>query len=119
MTAATRTPTRFRMRIPQDIAGKLDRYVSAIVADLRRRFEDRGKNRSADGSRAVVLDLTGVSEVPHSALILLVTLLRRTLGDDVAITLTGVGPAVLAPLTALEFPPGVEVIDSRRRRWPG
>lgn len=38
-----RKPIRFRVRVPQDIAGVLDRYVTAIVADLRRRFEDRGK----------------------------------------------------------------------------
>lgn len=117
--APNRQSIRYRMRVPQDIAGVLDRYVSAIIADLRRRFEESGKDRSADGSREVILDLTDVSNVPHSALVLLVNLIRRTLGDGVTITLTGVSPAVLAPLTASAFPDGVVVIDSRRRTWPG
>lgn len=118
-TAQNRVSARVRVRVPQDIAGVLDRYVSAIVAALRRRFEDRGTTRAVGGSREVILDLTDVSSVPHSALILLVNLLRRTLGDDLTVTLAGVSPAVLAPLTASDFPDGVVAIDSRGRRWPG
>lgn len=114
-----RASTRIRMRVPAEMARELDRYVSAIVAALRRRFDDRGENRGVAGSREVILDLSDVSVVPHSALMLLVTLLRRALGDDVTITLTGVSAAVLAPLTAFDLPHGVAVIDSRRRRWPG
>ncbi len=105
------------MRVPPDIGQKLDRYVSATVAELRRRFAERSENQVADGSDEVTLDLSEVSAVPHSALVLLVNLLRRTLGDAVTITLAGVRPAILAPLTAFELPDGVAVIDSRRRRW--
>lgn len=110
-------PIRYRMRIPPDIGQELDRYVSAIVAALRRRFAER---RDADGPDGeVILDLSEVSAVPHSALVLLANLLRRALGDNVTITLAGVSPAILAPLTAFDLPDGVAVIDSRRRRWSG
>jgi ABC-type transporter Mla MlaB component len=118
-SAPERTSTRIRMRVPADMARELDRYVSAIVAALRRRFDDRGEDRGVAGFRELILDLSDVPVVPHSALMLLVTLLRRTLGDDVTITLTGVSAAVLPPLTAFDLPHGVAVIDSRRRRWSG
>lgn len=115
MVTQSTAPTRYRLRVPPDIGRQLDRYVSAMVLELRRRFENRGFG----GSGEVVLDLSDVSVVPGSALVLLVNLLRRTLGDGVGITLTGVRPAILASLTAFDLPDGVAVIDSRRRRWPG
>lgn len=110
-------PIRLRMRVSTDIGKELDRYVSAIVTDLRRRFAECREHQVADVADEVVLDLSEASAVPHSALVLLVNLLRRTLGDDVTITLAGVGPAILAPLTAFDLPERVAVIDSRRRRW--
>ena len=110
---------RLRMRVPSDIGQELDRYVSAIVTELRRRFAEHGENQVANTSDEVILDLSEASTIPHSALVLLVNLLRRTLGDDVTITLAGVSPAILAPLTAFDLPNGVAVIDSRRRRWSG
>lgn len=117
--ASESTPVTHRMRIPPDVARELDRYISVIVAKFRRAFDNLRRTRGVERRNELVLDLSDVSEVPHSSLVLLVNLLRRTLGKDVRITLSGLDPMIQGLLTAFGLPRSVAVVDSRHRRWPG
>lgn len=106
----------YSLRLPPDVAADLGRYVSAIVAKVSATYTEDAEAKQADH---LTLDLSAVTTVPIAQLVLLVDLLRRDLGNHVAITLSGVRPAILGSLVAFSIPRGVDVIDSRGRRWRG
>ena len=105
------TPTALRIRLTSDVAKHLGRYVSAIAATLRAEFDtDRGTGD-------LIIDLSQATEVPPAQLLLLVNLSRRIIGHGPTITLSGVRPMVLGPLTAFDLPDNVVVVDARGRQW--
>ena len=67
--------------------------------------------------RKLTIDLTGAPTAPAAQLVLLVRLLRRTLGDGVLIELSGVTPMIRTSLVVFGVPRDVAVIDSRGRSW--
>lgn len=67
----------------------------------------------------ITADLVGAPTAPGVQLVLLVELLRRALGDDVLIELSGVTPMIRASLVAFGVPGNVIVTDSRGRSWAG
>src|SRR6476469_771014 len=107
----------YRLRLTPAVAAALGRYLSPIVAQVRAEFEDRRRTPSPDETDRITSDLSGAPTVPGAQLILLVTLLRHAIGNNVDITLSGVKPAILGSLVAFDIPPDVVLIDSRGRRW--
>ena len=106
-------PTRpaLRIRLTADVAKHLGRNVSAIMAKLRAEFDT---HRRTDD---LVIDLSDATEVPVAQLLLLVTMSRHIIGHAPTITLSGVRPMVLGPLTAYDLPDNVVVVDARGRQW--
>ena len=95
--------------------GQLDRYVPAIAAKARAIFDThRG---DAEEPSELIIDLSHAAELPQSQLILLVTLLRRIVGDGPTITLSGVRPMILGSLVGFGLPDDVVVVDTRGREW--
>jgi hypothetical protein len=109
---ATRQP--YRLWLAPEVARQLGRYLSPILAQIRTAFEDR---HGTGGTDELAIDMSAASTAPAAQLVLLVTLLRNALGNDVRITLSGVRPAILGSLVTFDIPRGVVLIDSRGRRW--
>ena len=87
--------------------------------------EVRGKLSRLAGRRApeVVIDLSAVPPVPACSPLLLLfrlvrLLLRRSVGPDARVVVTGVGPALSACFVP-DLPTGVVLVDTRGRRWSG
>jgi hypothetical protein len=110
-------PAKLRMHIQPDVARELDRYITVIVKKFRRAFDNLHETGGTERRVELILDLSDVTEVPHSSLVFLVSLLRRTLGKNIGITLFGLSPMIQVPLTAFDLPRSVVVIDSRNRKW--
>lgn len=130
MTATLAAPVRpdraevverqpYRLRLTPHVAAELGRYLAPVVAEVRAAFEDRLRTRSPGGTDEITIDLSGAPTVPGAQLILLVTLLRQTVGNGVEITLAGVRPGILGSLVVFDLPPDVVLTDSRGRRWTG
>ena len=98
----------FRLRLAPAEVRELGRYLSAIVAKVRATTHPIGK---------LTIDLAGAPTAPVAQVVLLVRLLRRTLGDGVTIELAGVTPMIRTSLVAFGLPADVTVIDSRGRSW--
>lgn len=113
------TPSRPALRIqpPRDVARELGRYVSAIAAKVRATFDTYRGTGDAEKPSEVIIDLSHAAELPQAQLILLVTLLRRIVGNGTTITLSGVRPMILGSLVAFDLPDNVVVVDTRGRRW--
>jgi hypothetical protein len=114
---ATRPP--YRLRLAPDVAGRLGRYISPVVATVRTAFEERRREGDTGGADRLTIDLSDATTVPGAQLILLTNLLRQTLGDGVEITLTGARPALMGALVTFDLPRDVVLIDARGRRWTG
>lgn len=112
--AVPRSP--YRLTLTPEVASRLGRYVSALVAKTRAAFEQRRATRGAAGPDRLLIDLSDVVTVPGAPLVLLLNLLRQALGDDVTITVAGARPAVTGALAA-DLPDDVVLIDARGRRW--
>lgn len=112
---ATRQP--HRLWLAPEVARQLGRYLAPIVAQVRTAFEDRRRTQGTGGTDDLTIDMSAAPAAPAAQLVLLVTLLRNALGNDVRITLSGVRPAILGSLVTFDIPRGVVLIDSRGRRW--
>lgn len=108
-----------RLRMSSDVARELGRYISPIVAKVRSAFDERRRTQGSDEPDALTIDLSDASTVPGAQLILLVNLLRDTLGTSVVITLSGVRPMIMGSLVTFDLPRDLRVIDARGREWPG
>lgn len=103
----------YRLRLAAAEVRELGRYLSAIVARVRAAMPGEGPHPI----RKLTIDLAGAPTTPVAQLVLLVRLLRRTLGDGVTIELAGVTPMIRTSLVAFGLPGEVTVIDSRGRSW--
>lgn len=102
------------VRLTADEATLLHRSMSRLVRESRQRLVSRPEG----ARRELVLDLSAVPPVPVLApLLLLIRLLRRLLGPDGRMDVTGVNPALVGALTAFDLPDGVGLVDTRGRRW--
>jgi hypothetical protein len=107
----------FRIQPTRDVARELGRYLSAIAAKVQATFDTHRGTGDAEEPSELVIDLSHATELPQAQLILLVTLLRRIVGDRTTITLSGVRPMILGSLVAFDLPKDVVVVDTRGRRW--
>ncbi|MFJ8962444.1 hypothetical protein ACIRG5_23935 [Lentzea sp. NPDC102401] len=107
----------FRLRLAPDEVRELRRYLSVIVTRVRAAMTVDPDDPDLHPIKKLTIDLAGAPAVPGAQLVLLVTLLRRTLGDGVIVELSGVKPTILGSLVAFGIPPDVAVIDSRGRPW--
>lgn len=107
----------FRIQPTRDVASELGRYLSAIAAKVQATFDTHRGTGDAEVPSEVIIDLSHAAELPQAQLILLVTLLRRIVGNGTTITLSGVRPMILGSLVAFDLPEDVVVVDTRGRRW--
>ncbi len=116
MTTLTDAPARapYELRLTAEVAREVGRYVSPIVETVATAFTER-----PDAPQEIIIDLSEATAAPPAQLVLLVTLLRRTLGPEAIITLSGVRPSVLSALVPFDLPPGTVVLDSRGRTGRG
>ncbi|TDQ00432.1 hypothetical protein [Labedaea rhizosphaerae] len=108
-----------RIRLTRDDTRELGRYLSTIARRVRAAID---AHRGADGAEEpgeFIIDLSDATELPQAQLILLVTLLRRTVGSGTTFTLCGVRPMLLGSLVAFDLPDDVVVVDTTGRRWAG
>jgi hypothetical protein len=106
----------FRLRLAPHEVRELGRYLSVIVARVRAAMTDVDEP-GPHSIRKLTIDLAGAPTAPGAQLVLLVRLLRRTLGNGVLIELSGVRPTILTSLVAFGIPRDVTVIDARGRPW--
>lgn len=107
----------YRLRLTTDEVRELGKYLSVIVARVRAAMTDDPDEPERHSIKKLTIDLAGAPTAPGAQLILLVKLLRRTLGSGVLIELSGVRPTILTSLVAFGIPREVAVIDSRGRPW--
>lgn len=107
----------YRLRLSEDEVRELGKYLSVIVARVRAALKDDTGTPDLHSIEKLTIDLAGAPTAPGAQLILLITLLRRVLGNGVLIELSGVRPTILASLVAFGIPRDVAVIDSRGRPW--
>lgn len=107
----------YRLRLMPDEVRQLGKYLSVIVARVRTALADDTGTPDLQSIEKLTIDLAGAPTVPGAQLVLLVSLLRRVLGNGVLIELSGVRPTILVSLVAFGIPPDVAVIDSRGRPW--
>lgn len=107
----------YRLWLAPDVASRLGRYISPIVAKVRTAFDARRQTRGTDEADTLTIDMSDAPNVPSAQLILLVNLLRHALGNGVEITLFGVKPTILGAFVTFDLPRDVVLIDSRGRRW--
>lgn len=107
----------YRLRLTPDEVRELGKYLSVIVARVRAAMTNDPDEPDLHSIKKLTIDLTGALTAPGAQLVMLVRLLRRTLGDGVLIELSGVGPMILTSLVAFGIPRDVTVIDSRGRPW--
>ena len=105
----------FRLRLTPDEVRELGKYLSVIVAKVRAAMTDDPDEPDLHSIKKLTVDLAGALTAPGAQLVMLVRLLRRTLGNGVLIELSGVRPTILASLVAFGIPQDVTVIDSRGR----
>ncbi|MEU0878186.1 hypothetical protein ABZ345_06275 [Lentzea sp. NPDC005914] len=105
----------YRLRLTPDEVRRLGKYLSVIVARVR--AATTGDERDRHPIEKLTIDLAGAPTAPGSQLVMLVRLLRRTLGNGVHIELSGVGPMIRTSLTAFGIPRDVTVTDLRGRSW--
>jgi ABC-type transporter Mla MlaB component len=108
----------YRLRLAPHEVRELRKYLSVIVARVRAAMADVGEP-GPHSIKKVTIDLAGAPTAPGAQLVVLVRLLRRTLGEGVLIELSGVTPTILTSLVAFGIPQDVTVIDSRGRPWTG
>lgn len=97
---------RVALQVSADEAAELYRTISALVSSARRQLAAHHGPAEVE----VVLDLSSVDSGPVTAPLLCIHgLLRRAVGPDSAITLTGVSPVLTAGLVAFGLPDGVVV----------
>lgn len=113
----TALPPPRGLRLTRDVAKHLGRYVPAVTAKLRAELDTHQGPSDAVEPIELDIDLSDATEVPQSQLALLLTLLRRTIGNGRTITLSGVRPMVLNSLTTHGLPDDILVVDTRGRRW--
>lgn len=101
------------VRVTAEDVATLHRRISVLVRKVRHKLASR-----ADGAQhELVLDLSEVPPVPAVApLLLLIGLLRRSLGPVGRVDVIGVNPALAGALTAFDLPDGVGLVDARGRR---
>ncbi|NGY65125.1 hypothetical protein G7043_40075 [Lentzea sp. NEAU-D13] len=107
----------YRLRLTPDEVRELGKYLSVIVAKVRAAMTDDPDEPDLHSIKKLTVDLAGAPTAPGAQLVLLVKLLRRTLGNGVLIELSGVRPTILASLVAFGIPRDVTVIDPRGRPW--
>jgi hypothetical protein len=107
----------YRLRLTSEEVRELGKYLSAIVARVRAAMTDDPGEPGSHSIKKLTIDLAGAPTAPGAQLVLLVRLLRRTLGNGVLVELSGVRSTILASLVAFGIPRDVAVIDSRGRRW--
>ena len=107
----------YRLRLAPDEVRELRKYLSVIVSRVRAAMTVDPHDPDLHSIKKLTIDLAGAPAVPGAQLVMLVKLLRRTLGNGVLVELSGVKPTILASLVAFGIPPDVAVIDSRGRPW--
>lgn len=106
----------YRLRLAPHEVRELGKYLSVIVGRVRAAMTEADES-GPYSIKKLTIDLAGAPTAPGAQLVMLVRLLRRTLGNGVLIELSGVAPTILTSLVAFGIPRDVTVIDSRGRPW--